>query len=317
MYLQNRSMGGEGMNAFIIGNGFDLAHKMPTSYNCFYNYLINRFPNINHSFMHVPTPMTAPDGGDVVDETDATSLLCHLINDVCGDDWSNFETALGEIDLLQCFGDLKEVYDKDGDRNLWHEAYNNEDRASDLCCVIPMIKDLFSDWIETIAAPKDKLKGFSDLIDPNTDLFITFNYTHTLEELYGCKNVIHMHGEVGNEIIIGHNGNLDYSEDNLSVPIGCFNSLQEIYEGLRKNTFNVIEKHYNELASISNCSQIYSFGFSYSSIDLPYIGMICQLIKNKDVKWLNNDYDGESRINDYKMKIINSGFKGEFLVYNV
>ena len=42
--------------------------------------------------------------------------------------------------------------------------------------------------------------------------------------LYGCKKVVHMHGEVGKEIIIGHNGTKDYTEENPSTPIGCYNS---------------------------------------------------------------------------------------------
>lgn len=304
------------MNTFIIGNGFDIAHDMPTSYDCFHDYLIDKFPNMKSDYMYVPMPITAPDGDIIIDETDAASLLCHLINNVCGDNWSDFENALGKIDLLECFDDLYEVYDKDGDRNLWHEAYNNEDRASDLYCVIPMIKVLFSDWIETIKTPKKKLKRFSALINPDSDLFITFNYTHTLEKLYGCKNVIHMHGEVGKEIIVGHNGDYDYSEDNSLVPIGCFDSLQNIYEELRKNTDDVIRRHFNELAPISNCSKIYSFGFSYSSIDIPYIKTICQLITKKNVQWLHNVYDCK-KISSFEEIIKKNGFSGNFSTYRI
>ncbi|MBZ5482420.1 hypothetical protein JGU65_24860 [Bacillus sp. T_4] len=32
-------------NLFIIGNGFDLAHRLPTSYKDFYKYLIKTYPN--------------------------------------------------------------------------------------------------------------------------------------------------------------------------------------------------------------------------------------------------------------------------------
>ena len=304
------------MNAFIIGNGFDLAHGLPTSYSDFHSYLLEQFPNLNTNCMYVPTPAIGHHGEDVVSEEDTASLLCYLLNGVCGDDWKEFENALGEIDLLECFDDLEEVYDRDGERNLWHEAYNNEDRASDLLCVIPMIKVFFSEWIESVEPANKKMKGFSKLIDPENDLFITFNYTHTLEELYGCKKVIHMHGEVGQEIIVGHNGIKNYTEENSSIPIGCYDSLQNIYDGLRKNTDEVISEHYGEIKGISDCEKIYSYGFSYSDVDIPYIKVICELVKNEKVSWLFNDYDA-NKIEHYKEIVSKNGFCGEFSRYSI
>ena len=305
------------MRTFIIGNGFDLAHNMPTKYSDFKKYLIERFPNSKNGQMYVPGQMITPDGGVIVDETEAASLLVYLINNACGGSWSDFETALGKINLFECFEDLCEVYDRDGDRNLFHEAYNNEDRASDLYYVIPMIKDFFSDWVNTIKLPEKCLSDFLSLIDPENDLFISFNYSHTLEKLYKCKNVIHMHGEIGNEIIVGHGGAIDYSEENSSVPIGCFNTLQEIYDMLRKDTNSVIEKHYNRLNSVSFCQQVYSFGFSYSNVDLPYIKHICRLLNNDGVVWYFTKHDASDseKITRYKKDIVNCGFKGQFSVY--
>lgn len=308
------------MRAFIIGNGFDLAHGMKTSYLDFYNYIKSNYSDMNSDVMFVPTPVTAPDGDEVVNETDAVSLLCHLIEDACGGDWSDFESALGKINLFECFDDLKEVYDRDGDRNLWHEAYNNEDRMSDLNIVFPIIRSLFSDWIETIKVSKHGFVGFSNLIDRSSDLFISFNYTHTLEELYGCKNVIHMHGEAGNgreNIIFGHNGNIDYSENNPRVPVGCYNNLQELYDLLRKPTGVVITEHHRQLKILSECSEIYSIGFSYSDVDLPYIKEMCNIIKENSVKWIFDDYNSKSTIKRFQKKVKACGFAGGFSTFSI
>ncbi|SUN77174.1 Uncharacterised protein [Streptococcus macacae NCTC 11558] len=41
----------------------------------------------------------------------------------------------------------------------------------------------------------------------NGDLFINFNYTHTLEQIYGieARQVLHIHGEVGeNNLLLGY-----------------------------------------------------------------------------------------------------------------
>lgn len=260
----------------------------------------------------MPSPVTMPDGDEAVDDTDAAALLCYLLNNACGDDWKDFEEGLGRINLLECFDDLCEIYDRDGDRNLWHEAYNNEDRTADLRLAIPKIFELFSDWIGDVEISHNSIKEFKKLIDPDHDLFITFNYTRTLEELYGCKNVIHMHGEVGKEIIIGHNGDIDYSEDNPDTPIGCFNHLQELYNVLRKDTDAVINKHAEELAVVADCSAIYSFGFSYSSVDKPYIERICSLIENKDVEWLFHSYSFEEETEHCKEVVKSCKFRGRF-----
>ena len=99
------------MKAFIIGNGFDLAHDMPTSYNYFKKYLIKRFPCIENKSCYVPSQIIAPDGENIVDQNEAAPFLYHIINNVCGKDWSDFETALGNIDLFGCFDILQETYD--------------------------------------------------------------------------------------------------------------------------------------------------------------------------------------------------------------
>ena len=304
------------MNAFIIGNGFDLAHDMQTSYNDFYAYLKDRFPNMDYDFIFVPTPVTAPDGGDYVGEENVAALLCYLMDDASKDNWSDFEEALGRINLLLCFEDLEEQYDKDGDRNLWREAYNAETRAADLSFVFPVIKELFSEWIASVEPANIIKPVFFNMIDPENDLFITFNYTNTLESIYGCKNVVHMHGKIGEELIVGHNGSLDYSEKNTSVPNGCFNTLQDIYDDLRKNTEEVLKNHYDELKPITNCSNIYSIGFSYSSVDLPYIETICSLI-NKNIVWHLNDFGGSKKVNAFIDAIKRCGFTGEFSSFGI
>ncbi len=305
------------MNAFIIGNGFDLAHSMPTSYNDFRSYLFKEYPDIDDSYLYIPVPEIDNHGNICIYEKDVASFLCYFMNDICGDDWSDFENALGSIDLLVCFEDLGEVYDRDGDRNLWYEAINNEDRTSDLKYLVPKIKEIFSRWIETIHIPIKRLDDFSRIIDPQKDLFISFNYSCVLEELYDCKNVIHMHGVAGGEIIVGHNGSLNFTESNWHVPNGCFDNLQHIYDVLRKNTEEVINRHIVELQDIANCSNIFSYGFSYSSVDIPYIKLICQLISGKNCQWIFNDYDSSERIDKYKSILRNYGFSGAFSTFRV
>lgn len=66
------------MNAFIIGNGFDIAHNMPTAYGNYKKHLLNRFPEMDRDYMYIPSLVTALDGGEAVDEEGVASLLCYL-----------------------------------------------------------------------------------------------------------------------------------------------------------------------------------------------------------------------------------------------
>ena len=73
--------------------------------------------------------------------------MLNLINRSEDQYWSSFESTLGKLDFSNEFEELPECYDRDGDRNLFHEAYNNEDLAEKLSKCVPKIKELFSEWI--------------------------------------------------------------------------------------------------------------------------------------------------------------------------
>ncbi|NTW72695.1 MAG: hypothetical protein HGA49_10720 [Eubacteriaceae bacterium] len=205
-------------NLFIIGNGFDIAHNLKTSYNDFYNYLKKKFPDADENRIILPTGNMMPDGGIEYNEVETVSLLLFLISDAenWGDKWSDVENSLGNFNFSYCFDDLPEFFDKEGDRDYQYEYYNNEDRSSHLVTPILEITDHFSDWISLIYTyPK---QDFKKLIDNKNDLFLTFNYTLTLENLYDAKNVCHIHGRQCEKILFGHGNYKDFHSQD-SIPI--------------------------------------------------------------------------------------------------
>ena len=193
---------------FIIGNGFDMAHGLPTGYQDFHRYLRSEYPNADETPSAPPTSVVGHHGEDVYDKDEVVSYLMNLISRTEGDDWKDVEATIGNLDFDEDFYGLPEETDRDGDRNLWHEAYNNEDLARELAGCVPMISSLFSDWVDTIDisdanAHKDDV--FADIADFACDLFLSFNYTFTLERVYGAKNVCHIHGCQGSdEHLFGH-----------------------------------------------------------------------------------------------------------------
>jgi len=52
---------------FVIGNGFDLAHEMKTSYEDFHQYLKETYPDASFDGYNTPEVSMMPDGGEAYD----------------------------------------------------------------------------------------------------------------------------------------------------------------------------------------------------------------------------------------------------------
>lgn len=140
---------------FIIGNGFDLAHKLTTSYGHFREFLIQNYigDKIEQDLSCcLPEIQAGPDGGIVIDEREVATFLEKIISlaEPEGEEWNIVEETLGKLDYNEVFDCIPDVYDKDGDVDLWKTSYNNEDMAIDLRETVPYIKAFFIEWVNTI-----------------------------------------------------------------------------------------------------------------------------------------------------------------------
>ena len=321
-------------NLFIIGNGFDLAHKMKTRFNDFRDYLYFNYPEEMDDILYVPEPGTGQHGEDLLDEAEVAGFIAYLLNTVAPDDksshlrhdWSQIEELLGELDLKECFDCVEPQYDKEGDRNYFWEKEVADSICANMGLAITQITDLLSEWIRGVEIAKSPIKQFQEIIDPKKDLFLTFNYTLTLEKTYGCAkaNVCHIHGTVTDDfyqdekLILGHCGSVNYLCDK-NVPYEMEDGLQEIYEELRKNTTEQMHLHADFFDKIKNTNieKIYSFGFSFSTVDLPYLQRVCTLIDTKQISWGLNTYDNASQRLVYINTVKGLGFQGDFFTYSI
>lgn len=245
-------------NLFILGNGFDIAHNMETRFNQFREYLNANYPFIPHKALYVPETITGHHGEEIQDSTEVVGLIAYLLDEAAIDigtenDWSKIEDLLGKLNLPECFDNVEPQYDKDGDRNYFLEYENAESICRNMALAIPYITDLLSEWIHTVKISASPLKYFSEIIHPKKDFFLTFNYTQTLEKLYGCvkENVCHIHGMASDDpflqvdkLVLGHCGQADYLNEE-RVPYEMGDGIQAIYENLRKNTSEQIMLHEN------------------------------------------------------------------------
>lgn len=302
---------------FIIGNGFDKAHNLPTGYEDFYRYLARKDAALDERALldtlreHI---------GEAFDENN-TFL------------WNDFEKRLGKADFQQdIFFPSEDAYNQtedDTDKDPDYYSYQNIVPLQALNNSENTLPEIFDRWISHVDIHQaNPIAPFSEYINQGKSRFFTFNYTETLEELYGCCDVEHIHGRAGDgTVLVGHGEDLkpeDEEHDMSECPFASTGSMNDIerylnllnvpnklYNAWRKDVMWNIVEHERYFESLNNINVIYSFGFSYNQIDSPYIGEIVRYLDDsRHVKWLLNAFD-RSKFNDYSACIRSWGFEGE------
>lgn len=298
---------------FIIGNGFDLAHGLKTSYEDFHKYLKDNYPNAKINDYLIPESRTMPDGAEVYKDEEVVGVILNIISEAeDGEMWSDLENTLGYLNFDNYLDDYPEFEDD------WEEANNNEDRAIQLAGAIREITDYFSKWINKIKISKEicKKNDFEKLLDKDC-FYLNFNYTRTLEILYEVKNVCHIHGQQGEQLLFGHGNEIDYFDEYMESHIGSEGPLTELHHTLKKDTNKAIKDNYSFFNSLpSSIDSIYSYGFSFSKVDEIYIKEICDKLPTKNVVWYLNKFD-DSKHEQYMKLIKSCGFQGGFHIYSI
>ena len=348
------------MNLFIIGNGFDSAHGYETKY-CFFRkwmeerilavhpeYEMNVDPKTGHLVIDeipdIPDVQIDNHGEEILDEDMATELLMWLLlyNPTIGDDWSEFEASLHDLDLLAILDSCSDLIDqsaidKEGDLNPFWQGAGYEELAGNIYFSVAKIKSLFRQWIEDVDIYSKPKLAIGKLMS-NHDRYLSFNYTETLEKVYGvpaylvnhihgirmsARSVIHPNEKLGfmpsfGDLVIGH-GSDDARLDFHTEHIASENLLQRTIRELRKDVDQIIAKNHKfwEELKLVGITDVYTFGFSYSDVDMPYIETIVRIIEgNKDIMkhvWYLNQYDDSNGNNAvYEDKIRGCGYTGGF-----
>ena len=146
---------------YIVGNGFDLMHGMKKSYADYREWLYS-----NNRI-------------DVVCELQ--TVFCERINNSYLL-WSDFEEALGHYDSeIAATWDIERLYlteDTIGGQSIFSPSFLLDPSLKSI------VNDSFCSWvnqIEMIGVPKVSFKPES--------VFLSFNYTDTLEDTYDIPSV--------------------------------------------------------------------------------------------------------------------------------
>ena len=273
------------MRLYIIGNGFDMAHNLPTSYEAFCNFMKgnqhNDYERLGHLFSDNPDWL-----------------------------WSDFENNLAKLNIEKLVSERV---------NTWinlkgYEIENTFDEDYTL------LKTYFMEWV---------IGQLKDLTAPpiydlsRSDLYITFNYTDTLNSIYNIpeSHVLHIHGNCTKEEalmpIVGHGVCEKEIEEKVqdsvmfirrTVERALFEKkgvygIEEMTEvirqevvtflnSLRKTVDDVIRDNivfFNQLTSYKQyVSEVIILGHSLASVDIPYFKKVEDCI-DPDAIW-STDY---------------------------
>jgi hypothetical protein len=313
-------------NLFIIGNGFDISHGLKTKYENFKHYLLEKY-EISPSdikeweYIDIPYATQLPDGGIEYYEYDIVIFLLRLISIVEGDKWCDLENSLGMLDFEELLDSqiIDDIKDKEGHIDFSKTANLHEDISNNLRIPIKSIINYFSQWINEIILDENtkKKSDFEIIANFNSDMFLSFNYTRTLEEIYDAKNVCHVHGEQQGELIFGHGNKIDFNVET-ALYFEAAHNLDEIHYALKKDTVKALNNNqwfFNQLSQ--NIKNIFSYGFSFSEVDKIYIREICRRLNTDNIIWYLNDFDSEKTRKNYIDIIRSCEFNGIFRTYSI
>lgn len=316
---------------FIAGNGFDLAHGLPTLYSSFRKYIIDMYPYVEEFKTERLTLDGIFEDEEMIGAISA-ELLIYAMDQACGPEWKDFENALGSINFYDKLpGPTPEALDDtDEEKHNREMGYYLEAvgvLSSLIVAAAELWEDFFNCWIYEIEAeiesgavnPKESLiKLFSS---PDT-YYMTFNYTKTLQKIYGIRGVRHIHNRVGQKLIFGHGkGNASYDEpfDELSdmrTPLKI-STLDDLLNSFKKDTSKQMKKYSDFFKRLdSNIDKVYSYGFSYSAVDSVYIKTIIKQISQNAV-WFFTEHEASDKegLRIKKIKLRRYGFRGDFGIY--
>ena len=295
-------------NLYIIGNGFDKHHEIPSGYWDFHEWLMEKDP-------------------ELVEQIDA---LYGYSDDL----WGNFEVELGNLDIPHV---AREIYAEHPADEL-SEHYERTYHAGAIVAgdtvgeIYNKIREMFPEWVKSLPAA-DTCKKIK--IDKEDSFFITFNYTDTLLDVYGIHldDILFIHGRASDSanrhLVLGHGKSREeiqrdaeakFDEETHPAYIQTVEAVERQVNMMKKNTSQIIDENQSTWEAMKDVQHIYCYGLSMSPVDMPYLQKIVASIDSMHVIWhvnvFGNDDEQIYAQKDDKRKILSSlGIKDELIEF--
>ena len=297
-------------NLYIIGNGFDQHHGAQCGFEDFMKWVKKN------------------------DESLFTGLT-QVYNDAEDNKWwKDFENSLALLNISYYANKKGNLYDpeyiKEGSIKEKTE-YASQKVIEDFDKIKESLRQDFQVWLSEVYenCTKDKKIRFPR----EGSIFLTFNYTKTLEDIYkiDAKRIYHIHGVIEDKdsMVVGHGLGEEVLNDMLKKQeprigdvwnkklnrmtrlqivtpkhkeLAALSSLESIVS-LKKDVEGCIEKNQQFFNEILDVERIYVYGFSFSSIDMPYLEKIIRRTKSEThwvISWFSQD--DKKRIMDFVIR---------------
>lgn len=297
-------------NLYIIGNGFDQHHDIPCT---FLNFM------------------------EWIKENDANLFLklTQVYNSAWEHNWwRDFENSLAQLNISYYANKKGNLYDPEYIKEGLIEEkteYASQQVKEEFDKIKKTLRHDFQKWLSEAYenSPKDKKIQFPD----EDCIFLTFNYTKTLEDIYkiDAKQVYHIHGVISykDSMVVGHGMGIEELNDMLEsqeprigevwdkklhiktkfkivtpkhTELATLSSLKSI-ASLKKDVEGCKKKNKRFFDEILDVQRIYVYGFSFSPIDMPYLEKIIRRTK-PETHWVISWYspDDKRRIMDFVIK---------------
>lgn len=281
------------MKLYIIGNGFDRGHGLPTTYSHFRTFLDDEHWQFLMSFEESYSIYQA-DSSDPYYQADAHNKSRDNLL------WNELETNLANIDLERIIDDAVQM-----DLGLEHENDILDTLEHHHTSEYRYIEELaihLDEWVKTINL--DNARPRTTLINPDNEaIYITFNYTEVLETVYQIDpfEVIHIHGSIREDDInpvLGHGNReiIDHLREDRHEAEGQQHekamSIHRTMEDYLTETYKDIREYMPELSRLQgkDIDEIIVIGHSLSGVDIPYFKEI-DLKTSEKASWKVYYYD--------------------------
>lgn len=254
------------MTLHIVGNGFDLAHGIASSYADFKDYAWKHGDQYLMGLLETCYPDVNPWNGEL-----------YL--------WSDLERALGNLDFQAAFeASTDDIQLEDGHEGRY--IAQMEDAPEFLLgMMFDAFHRVFEDWVNDIDNNVDPIPNLSHF--GGGDNYLSFNYTDTLEKVYGVPrnriNYIHGRRNSNDEIIVGHhavvNANDHLSDDPMVYEYQGYDNIANEVNKQRKLTSDIIANNSEYWQSLGQVDKVMVYGHSLTDVDMDYFHEVAKHVK--------------------------------------
>lgn len=255
---------------YVIGNGFDRFHEIPSDYADFAGYL------------------------EAVDPHTLRTIQRYF--EVDENFWGTFEARLADFDADLVMDDAEGFlapYGADDWSDAGHHDYEYEIEQVTRALTSTLYAR-FREWVGSLPSATTATTPRLGTLDRGAR-FLTFNYTHTLETLYQIPSnqIVHIHGQIGDPmLVLGHGwerterlSSQVHEETDVRIA-GGYELIDDYFARTFKPTAEILATHQAWFNSLRDVDEVHVLGHSMSDVDLPYYGALLNVVARDRVRWL-------------------------------